>query len=233
MQSSRPPVAADANCHRPPDPPRLLAASPTAPTAATTSPTTLDDGSIRTSPGSNQYAHLVTCDRTRSATSTSRESQPRTVERASPNLAAIGRHPHPCARSSTARPIVAAHSPRRSSIVAGSSTCVARHHRHRDRRGTTRRPDPPRPTSRSRAHPHGPSTPTSHDGHDSNPPTSSDSTRTGSGLTVIMAALLSQQEALPVVLQDFAGRASLIPDPATLPHHPVRQPPHPTHAHPP
>jgi putative transposase len=40
------------------------------------------------------------------------------------------------------------------------------------------------------------------------PARSSDSARTGSGLTVVTAALLSRQEALPVVRQDLAGRAS-------------------------
>lgn len=45
------------------------------------------------------------------------------------------------------------------------------------------------------------------------------STRIGSGLTVVTAALLSQQEALPVVGQDSPGGLRTFRDPPTLPPH--------------
>jgi hypothetical protein len=187
LASSRPPVTADANCHRQATPSRAAATSPAAATAATASPTRLPDGSTRTKPGSSHTAQRVRCARTVSATTTNRDSHPRTVDRHAPTAVAIGRCPNPAARSSNARPIVAAQSPRRASIVAGNSTCVTPQPRHRPRRGRTRARRR-RPTARSRAHPHGANHASRHVGHRNDPATSSDSTRTGSGLTVVTAA---------------------------------------------
>jgi len=99
------------------------------------------------------------------------------------------------------------------------------------RRGRTRRRPCPRPTPRSRAHPHGASCPP-HPGHGNAPAASSDSTRTRSGLTVVMAARLSQQEALPVSAKTcreaFACSGTHLPCPRT---HPDATPPPPRHPH--
>ena len=87
--------------------------------------------------------------RTCSARAANRRSHPRTVEAGRPSTAAIVRCPAPAAAASSAGPITAPASARRDRHHAGSSTCVAPHSRHRDRRGTSPRirpvQDPHRP----------------------------------------------------------------------------------------
>jgi len=212
-------VAADANSHRQPIPSQTAAARPATTTAVTASATGLPDGAIRTRPTSSHNAHRTRCARTFSATEANRDSQPRTVDRDTPTVAEMRRCPNPAAFNSNALPIVAAKSPRRASIDAGSSTCVIRHPRQIDRRGRTRHRCSPRPTGRGRAHPHGANRPPQ-EGHRSVPAASSDSTRTGSGLTVVTAALLSQQEALPVCPPRHGpGGLRLFTEPRTVPQH--------------
>ena len=78
-------------------------------------------------------------------------SQPRTVEAGRPSRSAITRCPAPAAFASSARPITSPASARRARHHAGSSTIVAPHPRHRDRRGTSHAC--PSPSSRRQPHP--------------------------------------------------------------------------------
>ena len=122
--------------------------------------------------------------RTSSARAANRRSHPRTVDAGRPSTAAIVRCPAPAAAASSAAPITAPASARRDRHHAGSSTCVAPHWRHRDRRGTS--PASGRSstrTGRGRACPHPPSTPP-HPGQASSPPASRRSTNAPSPFTV-------------------------------------------------
>lgn len=98
----------------------------------------------------------------------------------------------------SAAPITSMRSSRRSSVVVGTKTCVARHVRHRVRRKRRRwRPSGPR-SSRSRANPQGPSTPSRHSGHRRSPWRSRASTSAGaSGTASTTRSSRAPSEMLP------------------------------------
>lgn len=125
LHNNRPPVAADTNPHRPRPASWPPAACDAAAIAANASPTSDPDGSRRVNDGASHNAQRMKCARIRSARAANRDNQARTVERGTPNAAAICRCPCPTAHAASALPITAAKSPRRSNTVAGSSTCVA------------------------------------------------------------------------------------------------------------
>jgi hypothetical protein len=219
LHNSRPPLTAATNRHNDTAPPARQAAA----IAASASPAGVPVGSIRDRRASSANAQPVKCARILSRRRTNRPSQPRTVERGSPNSRAIRRRLQPPTESSSTRPIVSTASPRRNSINAGNSTCVSLQSRQRDRRGRTRRACHARPTVRSLAHPHGANTP-QHDGHCRSPDSSCNSTTDTSTFTVSTAAPRSTRGP-PVVLPDTCGRASPQFTPATLPApQPTQQP---------
>jgi hypothetical protein len=90
-----------------------------------------------TGSGAVRASSTVKNTRTASARPANRRSHPRTVDAARPATPAILRCPSPAAAASSAAPITAAESARRSRHHAGNSTCVAPHWRHRDLRGTS------------------------------------------------------------------------------------------------
>ena len=104
-------------------------------------------GSITDWPGSSNSAQPVKCARTRSTTVANLDSQPRTVDLATPSRRAIRPPAIPAAADVNARQISSTQSIRRSNIRASSSTWVALQARQRDRRGRThRRSSTVRPT---------------------------------------------------------------------------------------
>jgi hypothetical protein len=106
-------------------------------TAATASPSGLPHGSSGTGSADRPAAARVNASRTSPARPASRRSQPRTVPSGTPSSSETLRWPRPSPAAARPAPITAAASALRSSSRAGSSTCVARHDRHRDRRGRT------------------------------------------------------------------------------------------------
>ena len=81
----------------------------------------------------------MNADRSASARTASRRSQPRTVAAARPSRPAIARQPRPAAASLSASPITPAPSARRTSTQAGSNTWVRSQLLHAARRGRSRR----------------------------------------------------------------------------------------------
>jgi hypothetical protein len=144
----------------------------------------------------------VNTDRTCFARAVNDRSQPRTVEAGRSSRAAITRCPSPAAFASNASPITSPASASRARHHAGSSTCVALHPRHRDRRGTSHtRPSgsSSRPGSRTRRLtplPHRASTPP-HDGQASSPSPSCRSTTSRSPFTVSTTPPRVNPAALP------------------------------------
>jgi len=137
--SSSPQVTAAASCHRAtvPTPGTARAAAAAAATAATASPSGDPAGAGSGGSVTRPAASAVNTDRTCSARAVNARSQTRTVEAGRPSRSAITRCPDPAAFASSASPITSAASARRARHQAGSSTCVAPHPRHRDRRGTS------------------------------------------------------------------------------------------------
>jgi len=185
--SSSPPLAADAAAHTGtwPSCGHRAATATAAPATADTADATRPAAPAGiTGSGAVRASSTVKNTRTCSARPANRRSHPRTVAAARPSIAAILRCPSPAAAASSAAPITAAASARRSRHHAGSSTCVARHPRHRDLRGTSTSSGPSAVrTLRSRPFPHPPSTPP-HDGHGSSPHDSCRSTSSRSPFTV-------------------------------------------------
>jgi len=209
--SSNPPLAADAAVHTGTSPScghraATAAAAPAiAATAAATSPAA--PAGI-TGSGPVRASSTVKNTRTSSARPANRRSHPRTVAAARPSCPAILRCPSPPAADSSAAPITAAASARRSRHHAGSSTCVPLHWRHRDLRGTTSASGPRiTRTGRSRPFPHPPSTPP-HDGHVSSPPASCRSTSSRSPFTVSTTPPRVTQRPSPGLGQKITGRAA-------------------------
>src|SRR5215207_1140072 len=182
-------------------------------TAATASAHPDPAGPGSTGSGANARARRVNTTRTCSTRAAKRRNQPGTVVDGRPNCSAIPRWPTPVAFAANAAPITTTASARRSSSDTGSSTCVARHPVHRDRRGTTRSP-PSRPrTVRARARPHPTSTP-AHSGHANRPDRRRSSTPAESVSTVSIAppsATTRPSRTLPA--KDNSGRAVAYPDP--------------------
>lgn len=111
-------------------------------------------GPGNTGSGASARHQRVNTTRTASTRPAKRRNQPRTVSAGRPSSAAIRRCPSPAALAASAAPITATVSARRTSTNTGSSTCVARHPVHRDRRGDIHT-EPSRPrTDRARARPH-------------------------------------------------------------------------------
>lgn len=185
--SSRPDVATATRGHGGRGPNRRVAADVADPIAATASATTDPAGGGRSSPGSSRNANAVNSARSAPARAANRRSQSRTVVAGRPNRAAIGRCPWPVAFASSAAPITATASTRRSRHTTGINTCVTAQPAHPDRRGRSRSDWSRCRTSRCRAHPHGRSRP-SQSGQDNRPARNSQSTRSRSGLTMCMCA---------------------------------------------
>jgi hypothetical protein len=103
---------------------------------------------------------MVNTERTASARSANRRSQPRTVSAGRAESAAIRRNPtRDVAFNASADTITAAVSARRSNAVTGNNTCVTPHPVHRDRRGhSSTGPSAPR-NCRGRPRPQPASTP--------------------------------------------------------------------------
>ena len=120
-----------------------------------------------------------------------------------PTAAAIRRYPPPAALAFSTAQITSAAYALRSNNDTGNNTCVTAHPRHRDRRGRTGSTSPT--TRRDRAKPHPANTPSGHDGHDSSPPASRDSTRTASTSTVTISASEHYSAAPRQAGQDFSG----------------------------
>lgn len=113
-----------------------------------------------------------------------RRSQLRAVANGTPTTrAATLAMLEPAARAINATPITPTASRRRSSESAGNSTCVRPHDEHRDRRGERQSSPPPDcRTARTRACPHGRSTPPQ--SHSSTPARSTRSSSTSSIPTI-------------------------------------------------
>ncbi len=230
--SSSPPLAADAAAHTGTSPScghraATAAAAPAiADTAAATGPAA--PAGI-TGSGPVRASSTVKNTRTSSARPANRRSHPRTVAAARPSCPAILRCPSPPAADSSAAPITAAASARRSRHHAGSSTCVPLHWRHRDLRGTTSASGLSAVrTGRSRPFPHPPSTPP-HDGHVSSPAASCRSTSSRSPFTVSTTPPRVTQRPSPGFAKRSRGgphhnrpahRAAPPPTPATPPRGP-------------
>ena len=99
LHNNRPPVAAEANCQLDCAPAACAAAT----TATTASPIAVPAGSITDTPGPFHNAQPVKCARTRSTTVANLDSQPRTVDLATPNRRAIRPHGIPSAADVNAR----------------------------------------------------------------------------------------------------------------------------------
>ena len=140
---------------------------------------------------------------------------------------AIGRCPAPLALANNAAPITVTASARRSNTLAGNSTCVRPQPRHRPRRGSNR---PAPRTRRSRADPHGPSTPPQPStGQSNRPERRSFSTAAPSSPTVITRCTPMHQDG-PSVSSKTSGRAvapSGHPHPDVA-HDPQQEPDRPT-----
>ena len=87
--------------------------------------------------GPGRWSSPVNNTRTPAARVPNRRSQPRTVPSGRPSIRAIGRCPTPVAFANSAPPITTTASARRTSIEAGSRTCVDRQPEQQERRGRT------------------------------------------------------------------------------------------------
>src|SRR5215204_1373118 len=203
--SNRPPQTTAASRHGSHEPPsRRPAARASVPSNSTTAPTrsTVIPGATNSAP--NSAAAAASTASTRSATCPIRRNQPRTVDGGRPTRSAARRCPQPETLASNAAPITVTASARRSSTLAGNSTCVRPQPVHTARRGTSR-PSPPTP--RSRAHPHGANRPPQPSaGHRSPPPHSAVSTAELSTPTVITGCTPMHQDG-PSVSAKTPGRA--------------------------
>ena len=113
------------------------------------------------------------------------------------NSRAIRRYPNPRALASSTAPINPTPYCRRNKHKSGNNTCVPAQHPHLARRGTNTAGSPHRKrTDRARANPHGPKTP-AHDGHDNDPPRSSDSTSATTTPTINIGCHLRHPEGPP------------------------------------
>jgi len=168
-----------------------------------------------TGSASTARSHTVNTDRTASARSPNRRSQPRTVSAGRASSAAIWRNPtRRTALATNAATITAAASARRSSAVKGNNTCVTPQPVHRDRRGHTRTgPYGPR-SCRGLARPQPANTPL-HAGQLSSPAANLRSTRSTSASTVTTAPP-SAQTALPQDSARDIGRAVAYNDVITM-----------------
>ena len=188
-----------------PSPKRLAIASRATPTAASTSPhpDPVALGIDTSTPAATATA-TNQC-RTTCARPVITRSHPRTVPTGIPNRAPITRCPTPTALATTAAQISSTAYPLRSNNVTGNNTCVTAHPRHRDRRGRTGSAIPT--TRRARAKPHRTNTPSGHDGHDTSPPASRDSTRSESTSTVTISAFRTTHGAPEISARKFSGGA--------------------------
>jgi len=132
---------------------------------------------------SSARAHRKKCAATVSAQERNRDRQSRTVSAGTPSRSATRRYPSP---ASNASPITSTASFRPARYTSGSSTCVARHarSRQRPRRGRSRRSPSRVRSTRSREQPQPPNTPTRQRGHTNRPAARSASTTTRSSETM-------------------------------------------------
>ena len=129
--------------------------------------------------------------------------------------AAIVRCPAPAAAASSAAPITAPSSARRDRHHAGSSTCVAPHWRHRDRRGTSPASGPVQDPHRPRPGMPPPAQYPAAPGQASSPPASCRSTNAPSPFTVSTTPPSVNPAALPECFaKKTTGRAA--PHPTLL-----------------
>lgn len=120
--------------------------------AATASAITDPAGAGNTGSASTPHNNAVNTSRNGPARIRNRRSQPRTVASDRPNQQAIRRCPTPCAARTSAAPITATVSARRTSKPTGSNTWVRPHPAQRARRGRSRhRTSPTSRTTRTRA----------------------------------------------------------------------------------
>ena len=132
-----------------------------------------------------------------------------------PNRAPIAAIFDPATRASTHAQINTPANARRTNNHTGNNTWVTRHERHRPRRGVTATTPAGDLITRSRADPHGPSTPTH--GHRSNPPQSRRSTLASSPRTVCTGASKHPQTALPRTRQSHGESRRLLTVPTMTP----------------
>ncbi len=163
----------------------MAAASATIAVIASANPLPVASGI--TGSASTARSHTVNTDRTASARSPKRRSQPRTVSAGQANSAAIRRNPtRRTALATNADTTTAPTSARRSNAVTGNNTWVTRQSVQRDRRGHNHTgPSAPR-SSRGLARPQPANTPL-HAGHRSSPAANLRSTRSTSASTVTTA----------------------------------------------
>ena len=167
ISNSPPAVNADAHDHgdrRPNSNDATLVHTPIASMASATSDPCPAGGSNE---ASSARAHRRKCAAISSARDRNRRRQSRTVSPGTPSRSPARRYPSRPADNSAA-PITSTTYRRRARHTSGSSTCVARHDRSRQRprRGRNRRTPTPVRTTRNREQPQPPNTPARQRGHD-------------------------------------------------------------------
>jgi hypothetical protein len=185
ISKSPPAVNADAHDHgerRPSNNDATLVHTPIASKASTTGNPRPAGG---TSDASSARAHRRKCAATSSDRDRNRRRQSRTVSPGTPSRSPARRYPSRPAENSAA-PITSTTYRRRARHTSGSSTCVARHDRSRQRprRGRNRRTPAPVQTTRNREQPQPPSTPSRQRGHINRPAARSASTTARSSETM-------------------------------------------------
>ena len=120
--SSRPPLAAEANCQAGRGPNSRAAAAAAEPSDCRASANTDPVTGSAAAQASSSWSSTVNSTRRLSARPPNRRSQPRTLLTGRSSAAAMLRWPAPAALASSAWPITATVSARRSSVEAGSST---------------------------------------------------------------------------------------------------------------